>query len=76
VIADGEGEGGDEQGAECRICLMDAGPFCSPCRCTGTLKYVHVGCLGHWQGLTLVHFSAHREPYLVTEATASFHISA
>lgn len=23
-------------------------PFCSPCMCTGTLKYVHVGCLGRW----------------------------
>ncbi|TKR87663.1 hypothetical protein L596_012027 [Steinernema carpocapsae] len=32
----------------CRICLDTEGSFCSPCRCTGTLKHVHPDCLNQW----------------------------
>ncbi|VBB32643.1 unnamed protein product [Acanthocheilonema viteae] len=35
----------------CRICHSFASsgdPFISPCRCTGSLKYVHISCLLHW----------------------------
>mmetsp|Transcript_58291 Transcript_58291/g.132026 ORF Transcript_58291/g.132026 Transcript_58291/m.132026 type:complete len:177 (+) Transcript_58291:279-809(+) len=35
----------------CRICLGDAdeGKLFSPCRCRGTMKYVHVHCLQRWR---------------------------
>ena len=36
------------EGAECRICLMDDPPFCSPCKCKGSMSYVHVACLARW----------------------------
>lgn len=36
----------------CRICLSDVqekeNPFVSPCKCMGTLKYVHIKCLQSW----------------------------
>ncbi|MCP9262241.1 Zinc finger, C3HC4 type [Dirofilaria immitis] len=35
----------------CRICHSfgnSADPLISPCRCTGSLKYVHISCLLHW----------------------------
>ncbi len=36
----------------CRICLSDTpdpdDPFFSPCKCTGTMKYIHVKCLQQW----------------------------
>jgi len=36
----------------CRICLGEGGepedPFFSPCRCTGTMRYIHVQCLQRW----------------------------
>jgi len=35
----------------CRICLMgeDEGRFISPCKCSGTMKYVHSHCLEKWR---------------------------
>lgn len=35
----------------CRICLGDKsdGRFISPCRCNGTMKYVHDHCLQQWR---------------------------
>lgn len=35
----------------CRICLCDntLGRFISPCRCNGTMKYVHDHCLQQWR---------------------------
>ncbi|KAL4237098.1 hypothetical protein ACF0H5_005479 [Mactra antiquata] len=35
----------------CRICQMqgtDKDPLISPCRCAGTLRYIHDGCLKKW----------------------------
>jgi hypothetical protein len=36
----------------CRICLSETtepgDPFFSPCRCTGTMKFIHVKCLQQW----------------------------
>ncbi|KAK6104512.1 RING-variant domain family protein [Brugia pahangi] len=35
----------------CRICHSfgsSEDPLISPCRCTGSLKYVHISCLLHW----------------------------
>ena len=32
----------------CRICLEDDGHFIYPCRCSGTMKYVHEECLLRW----------------------------
>lgn len=36
----------------CRICLSeefdDMNPLFSPCKCSGSMKYVHLTCLGTW----------------------------
>ena len=39
-------------GPECRICFSGPSPsnrFISPCKCTGTLKYIHLKCFISWQ---------------------------
>lgn len=38
-------------GCQCRICFDDCKPteVISPCKCKGTLRYVHPGCLRKWQ---------------------------
>ena len=33
----------------CRICLEENGRFISPCKCRGTMKYVHAHCLEEWR---------------------------
>jgi len=37
--------------AECRICRGgdDEGPMIQPCKCSGTLQYVHRECLAQWR---------------------------
>ncbi|TKR67099.1 hypothetical protein L596_023302 [Steinernema carpocapsae] len=39
-----------DQVKECRICYSDeeSSRLFSPCRCTGTSRYVHDDCLTHW----------------------------
>jgi hypothetical protein len=44
-----------EEGKEnspCRICLVETGtvadPLICPCKCAGTMKYVHLNCLREW----------------------------
>lgn len=35
----------------CKICLSeeeDNNPLISPCNCTGSMKFIHVGCLKEW----------------------------
>lgn len=32
----------------CRYCLEEDGAFISPCRCNGSVKYVHRECLNKW----------------------------
>lgn len=36
----------------CRICLLDGStnddPLIRPCKCKGSIEYVHLGCLRHW----------------------------
>ena len=35
---------------ECRFCFQkDLKPMLSPCRCNGTIKYVHASCLDRWR---------------------------
>ena len=40
---------------QCRICLggvadeAELGRLFSPCRCKGTMRYVHVECLNRWR---------------------------
>ncbi|KAH3697604.1 E3 ubiquitin-protein ligase MARCHF8-like isoform X2 [Dreissena polymorpha] len=44
-------ETGTDMCAICRICQMpdsDRDPLISPCRCAGSLKYVHTMCLKKW----------------------------
>ena len=37
-----------EETATCRICMETSGLLLTPCRCSGTLKYVHDKCLKRW----------------------------
>lgn len=42
---------GTDMRSLCRICQMpgeDRDPLISPCRCCGTLRYIHVHCLKKW----------------------------
>lgn len=32
----------------CRYCLEEDGIFISPCRCSGSVKYIHESCLNKW----------------------------
>ena len=40
-----------EDAPTCRICMGDAseGRLFSPCKCKGSMKYVHVHCLQRWR---------------------------
>ena len=43
-----------ESGKICRICLDDeedfasGNPFITPCKCMGSMKYIHLKCLREW----------------------------
>jgi hypothetical protein len=44
-----------ESGIVCRICLEEEdvknpgeNPFITPCKCIGSMKYIHVTCLRDW----------------------------
>lgn len=45
-------EAAEEKGLMCRICLCEnsekANPLISICKCSGTMKYIHIGCLQKW----------------------------
>ena len=36
---------------KCRICYcgVDQGPLFQPCRCSGSIKYIHIKCLDKWR---------------------------
>lgn len=38
--------------AICKICLLDendeTNPLINPCKCSGSMKYIHMECLKHW----------------------------
>jgi len=40
---------------ECRICMegIEAGRLISPCKCKGTVQYVHEHCLNEWRNHSL-----------------------
>ena len=44
---------------QCRICLstqdefIELGKLISPCKCKGTMKYVHIECLNRWRLVSL-----------------------
>ena len=43
-----------ESGRACRICLDEeedvatGNVFITPCKCTGSMKYIHLNCLRNW----------------------------
>lgn len=41
-----------ESGKACRICLDDTeeegNPFITPCKCAGSMKFIHLQCLREW----------------------------
>jgi E3 ubiquitin-protein ligase DOA10 len=43
---------GIDSGKACRICLEDIeepdNPFITPCKCTGSVKFIHLKCLREW----------------------------
>ncbi|XP_060923723.1 E3 ubiquitin-protein ligase MARCH7 isoform X2 [Limanda limanda] len=45
-------ESDEEEGDRCRICQMceesSSNPLIQPCRCTGSLQYVHQDCIKRW----------------------------
>ena len=55
ILADQDGtpaaQGVAESGKVCRICLDEeedissGNPFITPCKCTGSMKYIHLSCL-------------------------------
>ncbi len=49
---------------ECRICLEEdtCDNMIAPCKCTGTNKYVHRGCLDTWRSTSDREDSAHQCP--------------
>ena len=54
----------------CRICLSDVqtpeDPLISPCKCAGTMKFIHLGCLKEWL--------RSKVSAKVTQKAMSFHI--
>lgn len=39
------------EGMECRICLeegSEANPLIVPCKCTGSIRFVHTACIREW----------------------------
>lgn len=42
----------NKENATCRICLCEteteSDPLISPCKCAGTMKYIHANCLKEW----------------------------
>jgi hypothetical protein len=47
-----ENTGEAQEKSPCRICLNDAAsnedPLICPCKCSGTMKYIHLNCLKEW----------------------------
>jgi len=49
-----QGSSGKESGRCCRICLdeeedlQNYNPFITPCKCTGSMKHIHLNCLREW----------------------------
>ena len=46
------GKDNKESGKACKICLEDNedfnNPFITPCKCTGSMKFIHLQCLREW----------------------------
>eukprot|EP00629_Pelagomonadales_sp_RCC1024_P016287 CAMPEP_0119270958 /NCGR_PEP_ID=MMETSP1329-20130426/7752_1 /TAXON_ID=114041 /ORGANISM="Genus nov. species nov., Strain RCC1024" /LENGTH=157 /DNA_ID=CAMNT_0007270995 /DNA_START=119 /DNA_END=589 /DNA_ORIENTATION=- len=40
----------DDAAPICRICYESEGPLLRPCDCSGSMAYVHAGCLARWLG--------------------------
>lgn len=48
----GDSVSAKESGKACRICLDDIeteeNPFITPCKCSGSMKFIHLLCLREW----------------------------
>ena len=48
----------ERESGTCKICLTDssdsANPLISPCKCSGSMKYIHLECLRHWMQSRMV----------------------
>lgn len=69
----------DELETVCRICRMPAeadNPLYHPCRCSGSIRYVHSSCLNVWLARSK-HDSCEvcASAYLLCEAELSSHVS-
>ena len=57
TASSGGGGGGGGGGEACRICFEEdagGGTLIEPCKCSGTLKSVHLRCLQRWQSQQLL----------------------
>lgn len=57
---------------ECRICCLSENQedLVSPCKCSGTMKFVHRKCLNHWRRIctnpkNITHCDLCEEPYFI-----------
>ena len=52
VFSDADEANGEGNPAPCRICLSEQStpndPLISPCRCAGTMRFIHLNCLKEW----------------------------
>ncbi|GIL58962.1 hypothetical protein Vafri_13961 [Volvox africanus] len=81
---DDSGESSCSETHQCRICWGEAGDpslglaLVSPCKCAGTLNYMHVKCLEDWQQVLRSqgqyrkarHCEICRQPYELTTASS------
>jgi E3 ubiquitin-protein ligase DOA10 len=52
VLAKAKENQGMSESRNCRICLDESdtpeNPFISPCKCDGSMKFIHLTCLQEW----------------------------
>ncbi|GIM16193.1 hypothetical protein Vretimale_18866, partial [Volvox reticuliferus] len=84
VDMDDSGESSSSELHQCRICWGEAGDpslglaLVSPCKCAGTLNYLHVKCLEDWQRVLRAqgqyrkakHCEICKQPYHLTTASS------
>ncbi|KAI8074855.1 hypothetical protein BC940DRAFT_286792, partial [Gongronella butleri] len=60
-------DGMDTTSAVCKICLEkdDVSALISPCKCSGSIKYVHPACMRSWR-LSLLQGGRERDLYRCT----------
>jgi len=53
----------DDEYNECRICYeesTDENPYLFPCKCAGTMRFIHESCLNHWRNDNIDNMNFHK----------------